>query len=116
MDHGSVPQPGRLTARYEGLSGGREQRLFYYLARRYLGLTPAGWDALAWWEQKAYLEGFEEEGLISSAGTGGRADPTLVDEKVRKSGNTTVIDRKHEATFSMIPGEMAAFGIPERTI
>jgi hypothetical protein len=66
--------------------------------------------------QRSYLEGFEEEGLIESAGGGGRSDPTLVDEKVRKSGSTTIIDRKHKASFSMIPGEMAAFGLPERSI
>lgn len=61
-----------------------------------------------------YLEGYVEEGLVESRP--GSADPTVTSEEVHRSGGSTITDRKHRATFSMIPGEMRAFGIPERTI
>lgn len=47
--------------RYEALSGGREQRSVYYLARRRLGLSVREWDALPWWQSRLYLEGLSEE-------------------------------------------------------
>ena len=61
-----------------------------------------------------YLEGYEEEGLVETRS--GSPDSTVVDERVHHSGGTTITERKHEAVFSMVPGEMAAFGIPEQTL
>lgn len=60
-----------------------------------------------------YLEGYEEEGLVESHGS---ADPTVTAEQVHRSGGTTITERQHEAKFSNLPGEMAAFGIPEMTL
>jgi len=86
----------------------------YYLARRYLSMSPREWDALAWWEQRMYLEGYEEEGLIEPGD--GSADPTVVNERVHHSGGTTITERRHHATFSGQPGELTAFGFTERTL
>lgn len=77
-------------------------------------MTPQEWDGLAWWEQQMYLEGYEDEGLVEQRA--GSEDSSLVDEQVHQSGGTTITERKHEAKFSLVPGEMAAFGIPERTL
>lgn len=76
-------------------------------------MSPSEWDGLAWWEQQMYLEGFEDEGLVERRdGT----DQTVVSEEVHRSGGTTVTERHHETTFSMMPGEMAAFGLHETTL
>ena len=77
-------------------------------------MATSEWDALAWWEQKMYLEGFEDEGLVQAAS--GTNDPTVKSEQVHQSGGTTITEREHGATFSGIPGEMSAFGLPERTL
>lgn len=63
-----------------------------------------------------YVEGYEWEGLIETASDGGQSDPTVVSQEVHRSGGTTITDAKHQTTFSGLPGEMAAFGIQERTI
>lgn len=76
-------------------------------------MTVAEWDALAWWQQQMYLDGFEGEGLVKSADDD---DSTLVSEEVHQSGGTTIVDRQHTAIFSGLPGEMSAFGIPERSL
>lgn len=83
------------------------------MARRHLNLTPAQWDGLPWWEQQAYLEGYEWEGLIERSDG---SDPTVISEEVHQAGGTTIIDREHEATFSGLPGEMTAFGLRETNI
>ena len=114
MDRGDVPLPGSLNARYDDVSGGEGQRRAYYMARRHLGMSPAEWDALAWWEQKMYLDGYTWEGLIER--TDSAEDPTVVAAQVHQEGSTTVTDRQHAATFSGAPGEMAAFGIPEQRL
>lgn len=61
-----------------------------------------------------FLEGLEEEELIQSAPGG--TDPTLTDTQVHQSGGTKIIDQTFHADFSGVPGELAAFGLPERTI
>lgn len=86
----------------------------YYLVRRHLGYSPREWDQLAWWQQQLYLEGLEEEGLIETVA--GSADPSLVDQQVSHSGSTTIVDQQFHSDFSGQPGEMAAFGIRERTL
>lgn len=77
-------------------------------------MPAAEWDGLPWWQQMMYLDGMEDEGLIER--TDAPADPTVVSTEVHRSGGTTIIDRKHEATFSGLPGEMSAFGIKERSL
>lgn len=114
MDHGDLQQPGRLSARYEHLSGGRAKRLIYYLAQRHLSLSPPEWDRLAWWHQKVYLDGFEEEGILTTRE--GPSDSTVKSEKVHQTGSTTITEREHSTVFSGQPGEMAAFGIAEQTL
>lgn len=49
-------QPGRLTARYETLTGGPDVRRTYYLVRKHLGFCVAEWDSLPWWQQRMYAE------------------------------------------------------------
>jgi hypothetical protein len=41
---------------------------------------------------------------------------SLVDRQVHRSGGTTITDEKHRMVASGVPGELAAFGIPERTL
>lgn len=65
------------------------------MARRYLTLSPDEWDALPWWQQRVYLEGYEWEGLIEKNGESQDEGPT------KMSGNL---------------GEFSAIGIPEQTI
>jgi hypothetical protein len=88
--------------------------MVYYLARRHLSMGPPEWDALPWWQQKVYLEGFVDEGLLTTRE--GASDPTVKSEKVHQSGGTTITEREHSATFSGVPGELAAFGINEQTL
>jgi hypothetical protein len=57
-------KPGILSARYESISGGRENRLELYLARKHLYYTPEEWAKLPWWQRQTFLEGLEEEGII----------------------------------------------------
>lgn len=54
-------EPGRRSRRYESVTGGKNQRIIYYLARRKLGYSPAEWDALPWHHQQLFIEGFEME-------------------------------------------------------
>lgn len=61
-----------------------------------------------------YVEGYEEEGLIEFRE--GSGDPTVVSEEVHQAGGTTITERQHESTFSMQPGELAAFGFRETTL
>lgn len=61
-----------------------------------------------------YLEGYEDEGLVERRE--GSPDPNVVAEESHRAGGTTITDRKYSATFSGLPGEMSAFGIPERSI
>lgn len=63
-----------------------------------------------------YLEGLEEEELIVTRRDAGPRDSSLRNEKVHQAGSTTVVDRDYHADFSMVPGEMSAFGLRERTI
>lgn len=64
-----------------------------------------------------YVEGYEWEGLIEAAEGGGASqDPTLVGQEVHKSGGTTITDKHYQTKFSGQPGELAAFGLQERTI
>lgn len=78
-------------------------------------MGPEEWDALAWWKQAMYLEGYEEEGIVGRGADGGQ-DPSIRSEQVHQSGGTTITERHHESTFSGQPGEFAAFGIPERSL
>lgn len=61
-----------------------------------------------------YLEGYEDEGLIETRS--GSTDPSVVHEKSHQSGGTTITERDHTAKFSLVPGEMSAFGISEQTL
>lgn len=77
-------------------------------------MGPREWDALAWWEQRLYLDGFEQEEIITRR-TGTRpAD--VVSEKVRREGGTTITDRTHRMTAGMEPGELEAFGLTTRRL
>lgn len=61
-----------------------------------------------------YLEGYEEEGLIEVSDT--PVESTVKSQEVHHSGGTTITEQEHEATFSMQPGEMSAFGLAETTL
>ena len=69
-----------------------------------------------------YLDGLEQEELIvfRTAGAPTKEDEqshtTLVSEEVHRAGSTTITDRTVRASFSGVPGEMAAFGFKEQTI
>lgn len=84
------------------------------MARRRLNLSADEWDALPWWLQRTYFEGYEWEGLIER--TTGSTDPTVVSTEVHRSGGTTITDSKHHATFDGTPGEFVTFGIQEQWI
>lgn len=87
------------------------------MARRYLSLSTAEWDRLAWWEQQMYVEGYEWEGLVEMSGDDpGPAGSRLVAQEVHRSGGTTITDQKFETTFSLAPGEVGAFGLTERSL
>jgi len=62
-----------------------------------------------------YLDGYEWEGIVERQ-AGASSDPTVVGQQVHQSGGSTITDRQHEATFSLLPGEMTAFGLREQTI
>lgn len=66
MGHGDVPPPFYADARYEQLTGGPGNRALHYLAKRRLNMSVAEWDALPWYDQRMYMEGFVEEGLLST--------------------------------------------------
>lgn len=66
MGHGSLFTPFYADARYEQLTGGSGKRALYYLAKRRLGMSRPEWDALPWYDQRMYVEGFVEEGLLST--------------------------------------------------
>lgn len=59
-----------------------------------------------------YLEGYVDEGLVEAPPN----DPTVVSQEVHRSGGTTVTEAQHRTTFSMEPGELAAFGLTEQTL
>ena len=61
-----VLAPGSADARYEELSSGHSNRVELYLARRHLGFLPEEWEALPWWQRQMYMDGLEEEKLIST--------------------------------------------------
>lgn len=50
-----------MTLRYDHLTGGVAERQMHYLARRYLKFRWDEWDALPWWQQRAYVEGLHRE-------------------------------------------------------
>lgn len=88
-----------MNARFEALSGGASKRAFYYLAGRFLHMTPREWDELPWWVQRVYLEGFQAEGFLSDGTT-------------PKAGT---VDDFHGA-LSGQPGELSALGFTEQTL
>jgi hypothetical protein len=45
-----------MTLRYDHLTGGVAERRTPFLVRRHLHFGWAEWDALPWWQQRAYLE------------------------------------------------------------
>lgn len=57
-----------------------------YIARRYLGLSPAEWDNLPWWVRRTYIEGFEAEELVSggepSDASGSNPPPDLASASI----------------------------------
>lgn len=85
MAHGAV-QPGKRGSRYEQVSGGLGQRRIYYLARRKLQLSPEEWDALPWWQERMYVEGFGEEEFVELDGTEFEPAQEAVDEPVSYEG------------------------------
>lgn len=70
-------------------------------------MSPEQWDALAWWQQRMYVEGYEWEGLIEPSD--GSTAPSTASPGVPR-------EQKASATFSGAPGEMSAFGFRETTI
>lgn len=64
---GGVVDPGSTEARYEYLSGGPQERLMLYVARRHLGMSHTEWRAVPWWVRRVYYEGLIEEQLISES-------------------------------------------------
>jgi hypothetical protein len=59
---GGTGKPQRWDQhRYEALAGSREERLTYYLVRRYLHFSIDEWDRLPWWQTKLYIERLSEE-------------------------------------------------------
>lgn len=77
-------------------------------------MSPREWDALSWWEQRLYLDGFEQEEIITRR-TGTRPSD-VVDERVHKDGGTTITERTHRMTAGMESGELEAFGLTTRRL
>lgn len=95
----------------------------HYLARRYLQMAPQEWDRLPWYEQRMYLEGFAEEGLVENAPASPspafhtrRDASTPLAERRHRDGTTTIIERDFHYDLSGKPGEFAAVGLREYTI
>lgn len=85
------------------------------MARRQLGMDPGSWDALPWWQQRMYLEGYEWEGLVESP-DGGPQDSNVVDQQVHYEGGNKVTDTTTEEKFSLVAGEFTAAGFTEQTM
>lgn len=84
------------------------------MARRHLGLSAKDWDTLDWWEQRLYIEGLVDEGLVSD---GEDADPTLTNEEVHGDGQgTTVTERNYHSTLNGEAGEFSDFGFTEQSL
>lgn len=86
MDHGRVSTPKRSDARYHELSGGPGNRAVLYLAKSRLNLSPDEWEDLLWWEQRTYIEGFHDEGLLKYAGEGDDYDDYVPPEEPDTDG------------------------------
>lgn len=61
MGHSRAERPGRLSDRYESLTGGRSGRLTYYVIRKRLSFSGPEWDELPWHFQRLYMELLHEE-------------------------------------------------------
>ena len=82
------------------------------MARRHLGLSPEAWDALPWWEQKVYVDGYEWEGLIERSPASD--DPNIVSQQTyRTAEGTKVTDTQTAQVLDFTPGAFSTFGIPE---
>lgn len=79
-----------------------------YLARRYLGLSPAEYDALPWWERRLYLEGFREERLVND-GSGSSAPSGSSPSEPAENRVLTDLSGAQS-------GEFARMGFRERTV
>lgn len=60
-----------------------------------------------------YLEGYEDEGLVESNGSGVRGNGR---ESVHRSGSTTITEREESTVFSGDFGEFSSFGFSERNL
>jgi len=60
-----APPGSRWRRYYEAATSLGQTRLVYYLARRFLRLSPEEWDGLPWYERYVYLDGFTQEGLLN---------------------------------------------------
>src|SRR6266536_694566 len=76
MAHGNVPSPGSIEVRYEGLSGGPQNRLELYIARRYFNMGPQEWEETPWWLQRVYMEGLKQEGILLTDGKSPQGPPS----------------------------------------
>jgi hypothetical protein len=86
------------------------------MARRYFGLGTAEWDNLLWWERALYLEGFEQEGLVSDGDApqqDGSPDPgtTRVHDIGNNVGDAARLGFK-EVTLDTSTGEVRRVGRP----
>lgn len=55
MAPGAV-QPGKIDGRYEGLTGGEDQRRLYYTVLKLFHITRREWDDMPWHDQRMYIE------------------------------------------------------------
>lgn len=55
MASGAV-RPGKIEDRYEGLTGGEDQRHLYYTVLKLFHITRREWDDMPWHDQRMYVE------------------------------------------------------------
>ncbi len=82
MAPGGAERPGKVAARYDALTGGRNGRATYYLLARRLKILPSQFDAEPWWSQRLLLEEMKrdlEAEEKASRGKGGKGTPQRVD-------------------------------------
>ena len=70
MASGAV-RPGKIESRYEGLTGGEDQRRLYYTVLKLFRITRQQWDEMPWHDQRMYIEQLNEDPEYNEDGESG---------------------------------------------
>lgn len=73
MAPGAV-QPGKIDGRYEGLTGGEDQRRLYYTLLKIFHITRQQWDEMPWHDQRMYVEQLNKDPEYNEDGESGGSE------------------------------------------